>query len=162
MEDWASPAELARQFAPAVYRLAYARTGSRADAEDVMQEVFLRLIRTDPAFQDREHAKAWLLRVAANCVNDLFRSPWRKRTAALDETVPAPQMPESGGVLEAVLDLPAKYRIPIHLYYYEEMSVSDIAAALGKKESTVKTWLHRGRALLRQWLGEEDECHVER
>lgn len=162
MEDWANPAELARQFAPAVYRLAYARTGSRADAEDVMQEVFLRLVRSGPAFHNQEHAKAWLLRVAANCVGDLFRSPWRRRVAPLDENLPASQEPEAGGVLEAVLKLPTKYRIPIHPYYYEELSVAEIAVALGKKEATVKTWLHRGRALLRQWLGEEDECHVER
>ena len=64
---------LARRFAPSVYRLAYARTGHRADAEDVMQEVFLRLMRAAPDFRDDEHAKAWLLRVAANCAGDLAK-----------------------------------------------------------------------------------------
>ncbi len=126
-----------------------------------MQEAFLRLVRAEPEFRDQEHAKAWLLHVAANCARDLFRSPWRKRTAPLDENFPAPQMPEARGVLDLVLQLPAKYRIPIHLYYYEDMSVSEISAALGKGESTVKTWLHRGRAQLRQRLGEEEQYHVE-
>ena len=79
---------LARRFAPAVYRLAYARTGHRADAEDVMQEVFLRLMRAAPDFRDDEHAKAWLLRVAANCAGDLFRSAWRRRARPLEEAGP--------------------------------------------------------------------------
>ena len=76
---WNDPGGLARRHAPAVYRLAYARTGSRADAEDVMQEVFLRLVKAGPDFDSEEHAKAWLLRVASNCANDLFRLPWRRR-----------------------------------------------------------------------------------
>ena len=68
-----------RPAASEVYRLAYARTGCRADAEDVMQEVFLRLIKAGPTFAGQEHAKAWLLRVTSNCANDLFRLPWRRR-----------------------------------------------------------------------------------
>ena len=77
-ESWRDPGALARRYASAVYRLAYARTGSRADAEDVMQEVFLRLLKARPVFSSQDHAKAWLLRVAANCANDLFRLPWRR------------------------------------------------------------------------------------
>ena len=60
-EPWNDPGTLARRFAPAIYRLAYARTGSRADAEDVMQEVFLRLVRHRPVFDSEAHARAWLL-----------------------------------------------------------------------------------------------------
>ena len=77
MDDagWNTPEALARDFAPAIFRLAYARTGNRADAEDVMQETFLRLLRARPEFADRAHARAWLLRVAANCANDWFRAP---------------------------------------------------------------------------------------
>ena len=66
-ERWREPAALAEQYAGMLYRLAYARTGSRADAEDVMQEVFVRLLRARPEFRDEEHAKAWLLRVGARC-----------------------------------------------------------------------------------------------
>ena len=83
--QWSDPEELARRYGPAVFRLAYARTGSRPDAEDVMQEVFLRLLRARPTFSGEEHAKAWLLRVAVNCANDLFRAPWRKREEPLTE-----------------------------------------------------------------------------
>ena len=154
---WNDPGALARQYAPAVYRLAYARTGSRADAEDVMQEVFLRLVKAGPDFDSEEHAKAWLLRVASNCANDLFRLPWRRREEPLDENLSAPERPEEGSVTQAVLSLPARYRIPIHLYYYEGYSVAEIARILGRSEGTVKSRLFRARDLLRNQLREEED-----
>lgn len=158
MEEWNNPSSLAHRYAPAVYRLAYARTGNRADAEDVMQEVFLRLIKAKPAFSSEEHAKAWLLRVASNCVSDLFRLPWRKREEPLEErTSPAPGPPEEGAVTQAVLALPARYRIPVHLYYYEGYSVAEIAKILGKNEGTVKSQMFRARALLRERLEGDEE-----
>ena len=156
-EPWNDPGTLARQFAPAVYRLAYARTGNRADAEDVMQEVFLRLVKARPSFGSGAHAKAWLLRVAANCASDLFRLPWRKREEPLEEDVSAPEEPETGSVTEAVLSLPARYRIPIHLYYYEDYSVAEIAKIIGRSEGTVKSRLFRARNLLRERLKEEEQ-----
>ena len=155
-ENWREPAELARAYAPAIFRLAYARTGSRADAEDIMQEVFVRLLRTRPDFADRAHARAWLLRVAANCANDWFRAPWRRREGPLTDSLPAPEH-EDGGVVEAVLALPAKYRTAVHLYYYEELSVAEIAKITGKSESAVKSRLFRARAMLREALKEDDD-----
>lgn len=155
-EPWNDPGALAREYAPAVYRLAYARTGSRTDAEDVMQEVFLRLVKTRPVFDSGAHAKAWLLRVASNCANDLFRLPWRRREEPLEGDLPAPEQPEAGSVTEAVLSLPARYRIPIHLYYYEDYSVAEIARIIGKSEGTVKSRLFRARELLRKRLKEDD------
>ena len=156
-ELWNDPGALARQYAPAVYRLAYARTGSRADAEDVMQEVFLRLVKTRPAFDSEAHAKAWLLRVASNCASDLFRLPWRRREEPLNEDISAPEGPREGSVTQAVLSLPARYRIPIHLYYYEDLSVAEIARTIGKSEGTVKSRLFRARNLLRERLREEEQ-----
>ena len=158
-ENWREPAELARAYAPAIYRLAYARTGSRADAEDIMQEVFVRLLRAGPDFADRAHARAWLLRVAANCANDWFRAPWRRREGPLTDSLPAPEH-EDGGVVEAVLALPAKYRTAVHLYYYEELSVAEIAKITGKSESAVKSRLFRARAMLREALKEDDDVSV--
>ena len=155
-ENWRTPAELARAYAPAIYRLAYARTGSRADAEDIMQEVFVRLLRAGPDFADRAHARAWLLRVAANCANDWFRAPWRRREGPLTDSLPAPEH-QDGGVVEAVLALPAKYRTAVHLYYYEELSVAEIAKITGKSESAVKSRLFRARAMLREALKEDDD-----
>ena len=156
-ERWREPAALAEQYAGMLYRLAYARTGSRADAEDVMQEVFVRLLRARPEFRDEEHAKAWLLRVGARCAADVLRAPWRRREGPLDDALPAPEPPGEGGVVEAVLALPAKYRTAVHLYYYEELSVAEIAAVLGKSEGAVKSRLFRARALLRRYLKEDGD-----
>lgn len=151
-------ARLAEQFGPAVYRLAFARLGNAADAEDVTQDVFLRLLTKAPAFADDDHAKAWLLRVTANRSNDLFRSPWRRRVPleeAQEETVPAQDTP--GEALEAVLTLPPKLRVVVHLFYYEELSVTQIAGLLKMREGTVKTRLSRARALLRRNMLEGGE-----
>ena len=149
---------LVAQYGSAVYRLAYARTGSREDAEDVTQETFLRLVRSSPVFQDGAHEKAWLLRVAAHCAADVFRAPWRKRDlpleAAAGASVPPPEEPD-GGVLAAVLALPEKYRLPVHLFYYEGYSIQETAAILGRRESTVRTQLTRARAMLRERLEAE-------
>ncbi len=134
-ERWREPAALAEQYAGMLYRLAYARTGSRADAEDVMQEVFVRLLRARPEFRDEEHAKAWLLRVGARCAADVLRAPWRRREGGRwTMGCPRRSRPGRGGVVEAVLALPAKYRTAVHLYYYEELSVAEIAAVLAKSE----------------------------
>ncbi len=148
---------LVARHAQAVYRLAYARTGSREDAEDVTQETFLRLVRTAPEFADEDHCRAWLLRVAMNCSGDLFRSAWRRHTRPLEEAEQVPA-PEEGGVLEAVLALPERYRAPIHLFYYEGLSTAEIAAVLGKSEGAVRTRLSRARTMLRGVL-EECESH---
>ena len=160
MEAWNDPGALARRYAPAVYRLAYVRTGSRADAEDVMQEVFLRLLKAKPVFSGEAHAKAWLLRVASNCVSDLFRLPWRKREEPLGEETAVTEAPGEGSVTEAVLSLPVRYRIPVHLYYYEGYSVAEIAGITGKSEGTVKSRLFRARGLLRDKLNEKEGIRI--
>ena len=92
--DREEAARLVEQYSPAVYRQAYARTGSREDAEDITQETFLRLVRTAPVFRDGEHCKAWLLRVAANCAGDLHRSLWRRRAVPLEEAGQMELLPE--------------------------------------------------------------------
>ena len=116
---------LVAQYGSAVYRLAYARTGSREDAEDV---------------------------------TDVFRAPWRKRDlpleAAAGASAPPPEEPD-GGVLAAVLALPEKYRLPVHLFYYEGYSIQEAAAILGRRESTVRSQLTRARAMLRERLEAE-------
>lgn len=149
---------LVERHGSAVYRLAYARTGRREDAEDVTQETFLRLVRAAPVFQDDAHCRAWLLRVAAHCAADVFRSPWRKRDVPLETAAEAvAPMPEEadGSVLAAVCALPEKYRLPVHLFYYEGCSIAETAAILGRRESTVRTQLTRARAMLRERLEAE-------
>lgn len=159
--DREEAARLVEQYSMAVYRLAYARTGNREDAEDITQETFLRLVRTAPAFRDGEHCKAWLLRVAANCAVDLHRSPWRRRSVPLEEAeqMAAPEPAEEDGMLASILALPEEYRVVVHLYYYEDLSTGEIAKVLGKREGTIRTRLSRARAMLREDLQEgETPC----
>ena len=116
MREWEDPEVLAQRYAQMVYRMAYARTGSKTDAEDVVQEVFLRLVRARPSFRDEEHGKAWLLRVAANCTNDLFRLPWREREEPLQPSMAAAAGPGPSGGWGGVLGWPDKHRLVVHLY----------------------------------------------
>ena len=145
--------ETIRRFADMVYRLAYAKTGSRHDADDVFQEVFLRYFRKRPVWESDDHAKAWFLRVTVNCANSLLASPFRRRSVPLlEEAVPPPQ-PEAGADLaQAVSRLPRAYREVVHLFYYEDYSCAQIAAALHRREATVRMQLTRARRLLQQML----------
>ncbi|EDM99799.1 Sigma-70 region 2 [Pseudoflavonifractor capillosus ATCC 29799] len=151
-------ARLVEAHGQAVYRLAYARTGSREDAEDITQETFLRLVRAAPAFRDEAHCRTWLLHVAMNCTRSLFRRPWRRRDLPLEEAANAAAPDgERGNVLEAVLNLPEQYRAPVHLFYYEDLTVEQIAKILGLREGTVRTRLSRARGMLRDMLKEDEE-----
>ena len=151
-------ARLGEAHGQAVYRLAYARTGSREDAEDITQETFLRLVRAAPVFRDEDHCRAWLLHVAMNCTRSLFRRPWRRRDLPLEEAANAAAPDgERGDVLEAVLALPEQYRAPVHLFYYEGLTVEQIAKILGLREGAVRTRLSRARGMLRDMLKEDEE-----
>lgn len=141
-------------YGAAVYRLAMVYLGRAADAEDVTQEVFCRLLDRAPDFADREHQRRWLFQVTANLCRDQLRGFWRRRAAALEADLPA-QALEDRGVWEAVLALPETYRAPIHLHYYEGFSVSEVAALLHLTPSAVKMRLKRGREMLKLELGEE-------
>ena len=140
-----------------VYRLALVRTRSTADAEDVVQEVFLRCLKNNPSFLSAEHQKAWLIKVTVNCSKSLLGSAFRRHSVPEDaagELVSEDETPDST-VYDAVLRLPDKYRTAIHLYYYEDYSVKEIASVMRTTESTVKSWLHRARAMLKETLGGE-------
>lgn len=141
-------------FLPHVVRAAYAYLKNRSDAEDVAQEVFLTLMEKPPRLRDGEHLKAWLLTVTANKCKNLLKSGWYQSRNELPETLPA-LPPAEGEVLEAVLELDEKYRLPLHLHYYEGYSIREIARILGLPAATVGTRLSRGRALLRRELEAE-------
>ncbi|MBR6040138.1 MAG: RNA polymerase sigma factor [Clostridia bacterium] len=142
-----------------IYRLALVRTKNAADAEDVVQEVFLRCLKNNPVFQSAEHQKAWLIKVTLNCSKTLLGSAFRRHSVpedAMGELSSEDETPDST-VYDAVLKLPEKYRTAIHLYYYEDYSVREIASAMRATESTVKSWLHRARGLLKETLGGDYE-----
>ena len=139
-----------------VYRLALCRTQNAADAEDVYQDVFLRLLGQEERDWDGEHLKAWLIRVAINTCHSHFRGR---------REIPVEQLPEQGEaapetpVLDEVRLLPEKYRNAIYLHYYEGYTAKEIAGILHTRQNTVLSWLQRGRELLRRQMtgGFEDE-----
>lgn len=123
-----------------------------ADAEDILQNTFLSFIQQNPAFESEEHEKAWFLRVAINKSKDYIKRSWFKNRLPLTENLS--YLPEEErGVLEEVMKLDKKYRIPINLFYYEGYSISEIADLMQVKSSTIKTRLSRGRHILKKKLG---------
>ena len=150
-----SAAEVFERYADTVYRLAFARTKSRADADDLLQEVFVRYIRSTPDFLEEEHRKAWLIRVTLRCSANIMLSAWKRHTVPLDEAaheLSAPPKSDYSDVYDAVMRLPAKYRTAVHLFYYEGYSIAMIAQLCGLSEATVKTHLFRAREKLRKKL----------
>ena len=138
----------------AVYRTALNCCKSRQDAEDVVQTAFLKLLECDTSFQDETHIRRWLIRVAVNESHSLWRSFWRRNVSSLDgQTVePAFSQPEHSDLFYAVQGLPVRYREVVHLYYYEEYSIREIAALLRLSETAVQTRLMRARRKLKQKL----------
>jgi RNA polymerase sigma-70 factor (ECF subfamily) len=172
--------ELVQQHSATVFRVAYAACKSRAGAEDIMQEVFLRLVRSQPELTSEEHAKAWLLRVTMNHCASQLREVWNTRVDSLDEmqerigdravewevecfhsgngdpvttSVEANEQRES--VLAAVMKLPPKQRACVHLHYFEDQSIAQIAGLTDWPSSTIKSHLRRGREALRSTLSKE-------
>lgn len=154
-QDPASVEALFSAYGDMVYRLAFLRTGNKADADDILQEVFLRYLRRNPDCQNQEHQRAWLIRATINASKNLLSSAWRRHIAPEDDTLKT-EMEEKSEVYYAVLALPIKYRTVVHLYYYEGYRTAEIASLLGAKLSTVKSWLFRAREqLLKQLKGED-------
>lgn len=143
--------EVIRKYFDMVYKLALSQTKNQTFAEDVTQDVFVRFIQNKDKFESKEHIKAWLIRVTINCSKSVFMSSWFKKIVPLEEDLTFDN-PEKSDVYFAVQDLPLKYRMVIHLFYYEDMSVREIAESIDVKESTVKSHLHRGRMLLKNKL----------
>ena len=147
--------EAVRRYADMVYRLALLNVKNHSDAEDVFQEVFLKLFRYRKCIQSEEHLKVWLIRVTINQCKTMVTSAWKRHNVAHDMSDLMDQTEEKeeyAEVYHMVKSLPDKYRQVIHLYYYEELSVKEIAQILGTKEATVKTRLARARKLLDQKL----------
>ena len=156
MDDHAGIAQLVEMYASMIYRIAYTRMQNVADAEDITQEVLLKYMKAGKIFRDEEHRKMWLIRVTVNTIKPSLTSAWRRHTVALDDvTEPSYEAADLPVLKEKVEKLPERYRIPMFLYYYEELSVKEIAHVTKSTEGTVKSLLSRGRKMLRDELKED-------
>lgn len=146
------------RYSSSVYRMAFMYCKNSADAEDITQETFISRFQTDAVFLDEKAEKAWLMRVAANkCKNMLQSARYRFwcHSVPLEDAGFIYEAPEENTVFHAVMDLPAKYRLVIHLYYYEGYSVKEIAKITSRSDTAVQTQLYRARKLLKEKLGKE-------
>ncbi len=152
---------LVETYGDMVYRLALTRVKNPHDAQDIVQQVFLKLVKNIERLESEEHVKAWLIKVTVNEGKSLFSSAWKRHNASLEESgeaedlAVAPQeISETNDILKAVFRLPEKYRIVIHLFYYHDLSTDEIAKCLGRSNHTVRSQLSRGREKMKRDLKE--------
>ena len=137
-----------------VWRLCFSFMRNGADAEDLTQDTFVRLLTARPRFADERHETAWLVRTAGNlCRNALKRADRKNADEDALRTEPSPDRAEPSEVLEAVCELPDRYKTAVYLYYYEGYDTNEIAKMLQKPPSTVRNHLREARALLKEKLG---------
>lgn len=145
---------LVREYSDMLLRLACARLSSVSDAEDAVQEVFLRLLTAPVSFRDAGHEKAWLIRATLHRASDIRRRAERGNLP-LEEAAQQAAPEAEHDLLQAVQALPERYSAVIHLHYYEGYSIKEIGKLLGLPAATVGTRLARGREKLRELLKEE-------
>ena len=144
-----------------VFAVAFNYFRDPSEADDIVQEVLFKLLKSDVKFESDEHIRNWMLKVAVNQCRRVSASSWFRKTMPLEEYAESLKYedPEQSALFFAVMDLPKKYRIVIHLFYYEEYSTAEIAEMLSMNESTVRTRLKRARMKLKEVLkdGWEEE-----
>lgn len=141
-----------------VYSVAFSYMKNSSDANDIMQDVFLRFYQNMEKLPDESAYKPWLIRVTVNCCKNVMRSGWFSRVffpENFDEIPYEQDFGEKSELYFAVMKLPEKERIPLHLYYYEGCSTHEISDMLSVKESTIRVRLMRAREKLKNMLEEE-------
>lgn len=142
--------EAVEEYGDMLYRICLVMLRNKADAEDAVQDTFIRYMQKAPAFSSDSHEKAWLIKVASNICRDKLRL--RSRTTELDEdTLNTIAAADSGSdILEALMQIPDKFRIVLTLHYIEGYKTDEIAEMIGKTSSAVKMRLAKGRKLLEE------------
>ena len=138
-----------------VYRVALNGCKNKYDADDIVQETFLKLLKCKKQFESDEHVRNWLLRVAVNECNSMWNSSWHKKVVLKDEQDEKMvfETQEQSDLYELVMQMSPKYRQVIYLYYFEEFSVREVASIWKISETAVQTRLQRARNKLKEQLG---------
>ena len=147
---------IVEQYIDVVYRATLSYCKNKSDAEDIVQNTFVKLLKSDMEFKDDEHIRKWLIKVAMNECKNMWKSFWHKNITSFDELDKEPEYENSNEkeLFEEVMKLPKKYSVVLHLYYYEGYSVKEIAQILEITESNVQTRLMRARNKLKEHLQE--------
>ena len=141
------------EFVDDIFRLCYSFMKNQMDAEDAVQETFLKYFHSDKKFENVEHQKAWLIVTASNHCKDLLKQRWRKAKDLDDyKDIVGEEKVMVDEMMELVMKLPEKYKTAVYLYYYEGYDSREIAHLLHKPDSTIRTYLQKARKLLRQEL----------
>lgn len=148
---------LIEKYKNSIYVMAFNICKNTHDAEDVVQDTFIQYISLKKDFETEQHIRAWLIRVAINKAKNKNTTFFRRNALPLEDYMETLtfESSESSELFEAVMKLPKKYRVIIHLFYYEDYSVNEIADILKISVSNAKVRLSRGRKLLRETLKEE-------
>ncbi|MDE6776122.1 MAG: RNA polymerase sigma factor [Ruminococcus sp.] len=134
-----------------IFRICLLTLKNHADAEDAVQETFIIYFRKSIDFENSEHEKAWLISVAMNKCRDILRFNKRHRTEPEDVLLfLADKSDKNTDILEALVEVPEKFRIVLTLHYIEGYKINEIAQIIGKSPSAVKMRLSKGRELLRE------------
>ena len=150
--------QLVDKYGDTVLRVSYTYLNNMADAEDVVQDVFLQVIDKKNDFNDENHEKAWLIRTAINMCKNRKKRFWDRNRCSIDE-IAEPECYDrynlDTDVMKAVMSLPEKYRTVVYMFYYEGWKTAEIARITGQEQTTVRSLLHRARARLKELLKED-------
>lgn len=150
--------DLLDKYGDMVLRIAYTYLKNRADAKDIVQDVFLRIIDKKPSFNDENHEKSWLIRATINMCKNKVNMFWNKNKCSIDdvqEFAVSDKYNTDTSVFQEVMALGEKYRVVVYMYYYEGYSTPEIANVIGKNETTIRSLLHRARNKLKDMLKED-------
>ncbi|MCL1857827.1 MAG: RNA polymerase sigma factor [Oscillospiraceae bacterium] len=149
--------EIYKKYANMIYWVSFAYMKNNANTEDIVADVFVKLIKSKMQFQSEEHEKAWLLRTAINLCKDSLKH-WRRKLVDIDEyeNLQGENPFETNEILKSVMELPGRYKDAVYLYYYEGYSTEEIARILKKPQSTVRVHLHEARKILKGVLENEE------
>ena len=146
--------EIVENYSDMIFRIAYQYLFNKYDAEDIVQEVFVKLLTKRVIFKDEEHIKSWLIRVTINQCLD-YKKSLTKKSTVLIENMEIPFEQKEGEILEELQLLKEDERNILYLYYYEGYTSVEIAGILKKPQSTIRNYLHEARAILKERLGDD-------
>lgn len=149
---------IVEEYADTITRICYSYGKNYDDTQDIMQNVFLKLMCANPEFDSKEYEKAWIIRVTINECKDFLKNIFRRHTSLEEaQEIPIEEKEDLSYIREAVLKLPDKYKSVIYLFYYEGYTAVEIAGILHKKVNTIYTWMNRARQMLKDMVGGDVE-----